>query len=407
MALITCPECGNSVSDKAPACPTCGMPLHLANSIPTPPVVNGFQTTNAIQPNLNQQVQQGSSPQSELRVISIKCPHCKLDISSKDIISKNWAKCPDCGIDIPIDGNGVAFDSNLILERLAKFECSKDYLHKLFMQHLMDNADYDVFDNLKLISQTRKYFWAHEFGKADERALFPMCSYGKQCFEKLTDGRQYMLRDEYEAYFNTGKTVNFNSEDIRDVQLIAKEQSASENGYEFSHFSEVGTYAPTPYYYCLPIIEEVVEYNGKQYTFLGTANGPQIKYNIDNFPSAELLGQKPNFTDKSPITIFIFCVIVVLVIIFAIIAFVENGFWLGLLCLIIFGVIGYFVGLIVCIPILAISAGLDALIRAGINRQRRKKFRDRWKDLQEHKRQAAKKNFRLDLTYEVPEFPIP
>jgi hypothetical protein len=30
MALISCPECGNEVSDKAPTCPKCGVPLASA-----------------------------------------------------------------------------------------------------------------------------------------------------------------------------------------------------------------------------------------------------------------------------------------------------------------------------------------------------------------------------------------
>lgn len=29
MALIKCPECGKEISDKAPACPNCGIPLRL------------------------------------------------------------------------------------------------------------------------------------------------------------------------------------------------------------------------------------------------------------------------------------------------------------------------------------------------------------------------------------------
>ena len=29
MALITCPECGQSISDKAASCPYCGLPLHI------------------------------------------------------------------------------------------------------------------------------------------------------------------------------------------------------------------------------------------------------------------------------------------------------------------------------------------------------------------------------------------
>jgi uncharacterized membrane protein YvbJ len=30
MALISCPECGSEVSDKAPSCPKCGVPLASA-----------------------------------------------------------------------------------------------------------------------------------------------------------------------------------------------------------------------------------------------------------------------------------------------------------------------------------------------------------------------------------------
>lgn len=30
MALITCPDCGKQVSDKAPACPNCGCPIKVA-----------------------------------------------------------------------------------------------------------------------------------------------------------------------------------------------------------------------------------------------------------------------------------------------------------------------------------------------------------------------------------------
>ena len=30
MALISCPECGKQVSDRAPACPNCGCPINTA-----------------------------------------------------------------------------------------------------------------------------------------------------------------------------------------------------------------------------------------------------------------------------------------------------------------------------------------------------------------------------------------
>lgn len=34
MALVHCPECGNTVSDKAEYCPHCGNPLQKSNVIP-------------------------------------------------------------------------------------------------------------------------------------------------------------------------------------------------------------------------------------------------------------------------------------------------------------------------------------------------------------------------------------
>lgn len=38
MALIRCPECTKEVSDKAPSCPHCGLPLNLEPPKPMPPI---------------------------------------------------------------------------------------------------------------------------------------------------------------------------------------------------------------------------------------------------------------------------------------------------------------------------------------------------------------------------------
>lgn len=46
MALISCPECGNEVSDRAPACPKCGVPIHRESRI----VVNGYTQVFALNP---------------------------------------------------------------------------------------------------------------------------------------------------------------------------------------------------------------------------------------------------------------------------------------------------------------------------------------------------------------------
>lgn len=37
MSLIFCPDCGKSISDRAPACPECGRPMDPANPEPPPP----------------------------------------------------------------------------------------------------------------------------------------------------------------------------------------------------------------------------------------------------------------------------------------------------------------------------------------------------------------------------------
>ena len=59
MAIIKCPECGQSVSDMAEQCPNCGYPIH----------------TNIM-----------------------KCPECGNDVP------KNMDKCPNCGFPIKEEG---------------------------------------------------------------------------------------------------------------------------------------------------------------------------------------------------------------------------------------------------------------------------------------------------------------
>lgn len=44
MALITCPKCGASVSDKAVACPNCGHPINETYQQSAPPVQQPAQT---------------------------------------------------------------------------------------------------------------------------------------------------------------------------------------------------------------------------------------------------------------------------------------------------------------------------------------------------------------------------
>lgn len=405
MALITCPECGKQVSDRAPQCPNCGLPLQQAaqagGTPPPPPVAGMAQPSNTMPPNPS-----ASAPvqNTEMSASALKCPHCKSTLGPKDLLSKDWAKCPQCGNAVLLGGGQNAFDDNLILERLAKFATTKDWYHQLFMQKLMDDGDVDVFDNLKIVSQKRKYFWAREYGQAKDRAIFPICQYGKNFFQKLY-GKPYMLWKDYEQYFNPKEMVSFNSDDIRDTEVIAKEQSASENRYEFSH-TDIGSYMPTPAYYCLPVMEEVVEYNGKQYTFIGTANAPKVTYTTDDFPTADWVKGQPNYTDMKPVTWTITAILIILLVLLVIGIFAKS-FWGGVIALIVIAVVGYYLGTIIYGAIWLLTSGIDMIIRGIVNRIRRKKFRNYWTESQEHKRTTAMKNLKMDLSYSVPEFPIP
>ncbi len=348
--------------------------------------------------------QQSTAPQVGLTVQKLDCPNCRNPLGPKDIISSSWAYCRYCKESVRLNGGNSDFDDNVLIERLAKFTVTKEKYHEYFMQWLMEHGDIDIFDNLKVVSIKRKYFWAREYGQAKERAIFPMCKYGRDFFERLCD-TPYMLLEDYETHFNTQEMVNFNSDDIRDTEVIAREQSASENRYEFSH-TDIGSYPPTPVYYCLPVVEEVVEYNGQEYTFIGTASGDNWWFNLGGIPTAELFHEQPKYTSMKPVT-WIVMGVIALILIGIVIAAFNNSFWSGVITLVILGILGYFLGVLLYGLIYLITGSIDAIIRAIVNRIIRKKFRNRWTEFQEHKRQSAQSNLHLNLTYEVPEFPVP
>lgn len=49
MALIACPECAQQVSDKAPTCPNCGVPIFQESKV----VVYGYTQQFAISPKID------------------------------------------------------------------------------------------------------------------------------------------------------------------------------------------------------------------------------------------------------------------------------------------------------------------------------------------------------------------
>ena len=65
MSLISCPECGKQVSDKAVSCPYCGNPIQTLFDITNYEIASNFEVK--------------------------KCSHCGRDIPKK------LGKCPYCG----------------------------------------------------------------------------------------------------------------------------------------------------------------------------------------------------------------------------------------------------------------------------------------------------------------------
>lgn len=385
MALIKCPECGREISDKAQSCPHCGNPI-----MPAPPTAPVYSS---------------SAPQVGIDTQKLKCPYCGEVLGPKDVLSSGWAKCPTCGETIKLTGANGEYDDNVLIERILPFALSKEDCHELFMSKIMVGAGTNMFESMRMVSLKRLYFWVREFGRGDDRVIYPMCQFGKNTMNNMTNGTQWLNRESYERLFPTDRMVPFNSDDLRDTEMLAKEMSASEVKLEFSH-TKVGHLDPTPNYFCLPMVEEVVEYEGKKYTFLCSAGCGHIWSDTD-LPMEPM--PEPNYTQMKPVLYTLWGIVAVLVLIGIIAGFAES---VGgtIFALIAVGIIGYvFRGLwaILFVAISAIPKGIDTLICKAINTKRRKKFRAEYASLQEAKTNSAKKRMNVVLTYEVPEFPIP
>lgn len=400
MALVKCSECGKDVSDKAQTCPHCGNPMSPVPPAPPmppmPPTPGGAVTGTA---------PQSTAPQVGIDTQKLKCPYCGEMLGPKDILSSGWAKCPSCKQSIRLTGANGEYDDNVLIERILPFNFTIEEYHRIFMQHIMNHDGQNAFERMKTVSIKRKYIWVREFGRANERALYPMCQYGKDVFIKMCD-TPYMLIEDYEKFFPTDKMVQFNSEDIRDTEVLAKELSAAECKHEFSH-TDVGKYDPTPNYYCLPFIEEIVELDGQEYTFIGTAGANDYRFNVGNYPFTAM--PQPKYTEMRPVSITLAVVACILIAIPIIAGFIES-FWGTLIVLVILGVIGFALSGLLAIAFTAVAAipmGIDIGICKIINSNRRKTFRANYEALQKAKQQSARSRMKAELTYDIPEFPIP
>lgn len=396
MSLIICSECGKEISEKAMSCPHCGNPI-----APMPPVPPA-QHPPVASPNSRQGVSP-SAPNVGIDTQKLKCPYCGEVLGPKDIMSSGWAKCPTCGETIRLTGANGEYDDNVLIERLIPFAISKDTYHKVFMQRIMSDCGENIFEKMRLVSIKRKYFWVREFGKGNDRVIYPMCDYGKQLFQEMTSQAPWLTMEEYEQFFPTANMVPFNSEDIIDTEIVPKQLSASEVNHEFSH-TEVGNLAPTPNYYCIPVMEEVVEMDGREYTFIGTAGDTHYWFSCDiDFVKTPM--PEPKYTKMRPVSIT-FWVIIIGIILAILIPCLIKAFWTTVIFV---GILAIFhriiAGLVMVIN--AFPHGIDIIICKAVNSRRRKAFRQKYAALQEAKKQSAKQRMNVELTYDVPEFPIP
>lgn len=429
MALITCPECGKQVSDRAAACPSCGCPLQETPPAPVPPVP-------PVAPVMQQQPEQ--------RVVSqeLKCALCGELIQTKDLLNNTWAHCPSCDRDFI--WNATGFDKEENIERIFAANLPKnETVHQWIMQHLMDVCPKDIFDSVRPGTCTCKFFWVREFGQGQDSALYPLCNYGKQLFRKLSSracrearaynasqsapqrnqlqpafrppvnqpvepATDYLMRFAFEHYFPFSYMVRFSSNQLGAGEFIPRELSDTESKYEFEH-TDKSNYTPQPFYYCIPVYEEEIQYNGKKYTISGFfREGREPLFDFDGLPTEPLLekGKQPNWFTAMPVTILAASIVFIVVLLIVIAAF-AKGFWNGVGCIIVLGIVGALLGWLAAGAIGIVTMGTDKVIQLSINRGRRSRFLNEIEDIQSYKQQVAKQRLNLNLTYKLPQISLP
>lgn len=335
----------------------------------------------------------------------LQCPNCGSPLQAKDILSSGWAKCPACHKDVQLSGVNNAFADGIV-EKIFPFGASKDYFHRKCMQTLMDKGIEDVFEKIQDLKISQKYVWVREFGHGAQSEIYPMHEYGKNFFQAI-NGSTVMKREKYEDWWPTDEMIDFNSSVISGKELLPKELSSKECKYQYQKNPEGSGYAETQNYYCLPIYEETYTYAGKKYMFRGVGNNIVSSYCWDDMPKDDkIICGQPKYTEMMPLTVTAIILAVVAVIILEI-AFFSEGFWTGvgytILLAAVGSIVGSIAGAIIAIPLVAV----DKIIQKSINSSRRRKFRAHYEQIQLKKQQDAKRMLNLDLTFTVPEFPIP
>lgn len=394
MAIIKCPECGKAISDKAKVCPGCGVPIIDDTSSPSR---SGMVSQNPLRV-------QGKVG---MDVHELKCPYCGTPLGSKDMVSSGWAHCPSCDNNVALQGINEQFRDEGIVEWILPFGVTREEFHLRCMNEMMKVAPEDFFSKLNGFSVTKKYIWVREFGGGQKRQIFATDSFGQKCLKLLNNNHDVVNHDVYLKWWPVNNMQIYSTELTGDTTLVPKEWTAKDIKHKYNTSQDSDGLNANDAYYCVPVMEEIFEYNGKRYEFygVGTKGIPACAWG-NGKPVDETLNSSPKFYDGTP---FVITAVIIGVIVLAILVIdcFSGGFWSGLFKLIIFGVIGYFAGIIV-VPI-AISpfAALDAIIRTSVNRKRKRAFLNRFNEIQSRKQSEAKNLHNLNLTYTLPDIKIP
>ena len=115
MALISCPECGRQVSDKAVSCPQCGYPISVQNkTIPEPEKVPVcFYRGSRLYPQVSGTVyvdgqRVGSSTANSQFTVRLSVGHHDIAIESLENMGRRRIENTEsCSIDIPAGSKHV------------------------------------------------------------------------------------------------------------------------------------------------------------------------------------------------------------------------------------------------------------------------------------------------------------
>lgn len=390
MALIQCPECGNTVSDRADKCPNCGCPISQGKTS-----FSRQQTNNGVS------------------LTAMTCPSC----GSSDImrVSKDMAVCKTCGKQIYLEGVNLGDET---VESILTFQITKDDFHRKCMNHLMSIGEEDVFSQMSNIKVKQYYMWVRQFGVGDKQDFYPMDSYGESMFKKISGKTSALPYDKFNEIFPKDDFKSFRANYLEDaVEVKNREYSPAEVMQKYTSLPKTNGYSAYPFYYCIPVFEESFEYKGKTYYFYGDGTRYGKWFACDDVPKNKHIADGPKYTRAYPLmytVIGIMCVAALIAVGDFVISAFSDGFMMGVFYLIITGVILSFVGWILVAIVGIVGAAIsgvfalvDLPIQKSINAKRRTKYRAEYERIQKRKQEEARHSVGLELPYVVPEFPIP